>query len=347
VSQGGNLHVYPDFFSPGWTNYVSQASATFGGVKYTGLFNQWKLKAMNDDPYCIGFFVDNEVHWNGGDATTDYAVAKSALMDSRDLATKRHFLDLVAARVSSNPQKLAARWGISIPAAKTWSGLRTWAFPLRQSPKGLLQSDLKEMSKAWVRHYAGTIKQGMTNLTPNKLYIGSRFLNSTFPQWMTDAMRDYVDVFTINAAMSPAQLANLHISENMNRYEGGGAVSAADERPVMISEFQFSDKLESGFYNDGVVEARDSWGRVKHYKDYIDALLKNPQIVGVHWYQYLDQAVLGRATDAGSVANNAANGLVSVLDFPYASTTDEMRIYNFCTYKRLMPAQTSGNSFCN
>jgi flagellar biosynthesis/type III secretory pathway protein FliH len=52
--------------------------------------------------------------------------------------------------------------------------------------------------------------------------------------------------------------------------------------------------------------------------------MSEPSIVGVHWFQYLDQPVTGRLLDG----ENGHFGLVGITDIPFQGFVDEVRKAN-------------------
>ncbi|RZI71144.1 MAG: hypothetical protein EOP13_18950, partial [Pseudomonas sp.] len=52
--------------------------------------------------------------------------------------------------------------------------------------------------------------------------------------------------------------------------------------------------------------------------------LAEPSIVGVHWFQYLDQPVTGRLLDG----ENGHLGLVGITDVPYSGFVEAVRKAN-------------------
>ena len=61
-----------------------------------------------------------------------------------------------------------------------------------------------------------------------------------------------------------------------------------------------------------------------NYANFLKAALAEPSIVGVHWFQYLDQPVTGRLLDG----ENGHLGLVGITDVPYQGFIDAVRKAN-------------------
>jgi hypothetical protein len=60
------------------------------------------------------------------------------------------------------------------------------------------------------------------------------------------------------------------------------------------------------------------------YARYIRAVADNPDFVGAHWFQYLDEPLTGRTLDG----ENAHIGFVTVADLPYTELSDAARTAN-------------------
>ncbi|MEM6312698.1 MAG: beta-agarase, partial [Planctomycetota bacterium] len=61
-------------------------------------------------------------------------------------------------------------------------------------------------------------------------------------------------------------------------------------------------------------------GRADAYRTYVMSGLAQPHIVGVHWFQYVDQAISGR-----SDGENYNAGFVDITDQPYTELTETAR----------------------
>jgi len=105
------------------------------------------------------------------------------------------------------------------------------------------------------------------------------------------------------------------------------------DAPVIIGEFHFGASDRGLFWN-GLVSTDDQADRGRKYADYVNSALDNPQIVGVHWFQYGDEAVTGRGD-----GENAQCGFVDVCDTPYAETTAASRATADGMYQRRAAAK--------
>jgi hypothetical protein len=68
--------------------------------------------------------------------------------------------------------------------------------------------------------------------------------------------------------------------------------------------------------------------RAEAYFHYVEGALRNPQIVGSHWFQYGDEAFTGR--DDGE---NYQIGFVDICDNPYPEMVGVARKIGYSMYK--------------
>ncbi|MEM6562617.1 MAG: beta-agarase, partial [Planctomycetota bacterium] len=98
------------------------------------------------------------------------------------------------------------------------------------------------------------------------------------------------------------------------------------DRPLMIGEFNFMSGDTRGF-GGPTVSAIDQAHRGERYISYVEGALENPQIVGVHWFQYSDQSPAGRPDE-----ENFNAGIVSLTDYPHAGLVDGIREIGYRMY---------------
>ncbi len=81
--------------------------------------------------------------------------------------------------------------------------------------------------------------------------------------------------------------------------------------PIIIGEFHFG-ALDRGMFHPGLKRAADQNDRADKYSEYVRGALRNPYIVGTHWFQYQDQPTTGRGD-----GENYQIGFVDIADTPY------------------------------
>ena len=83
-------------------------------------------------------------------------------------------------------------------------------------------------------------------------------------------------------------------------------------------------------FHTGLVDAKSQKGRAESFIKYVRSALDCPSMVGVAWFQYIDQAITGRTLDG----ENYNIGFVTVVDQPYPELVSAARKVNAEIYKR-------------
>ena len=102
---------------------------------------------------------------------------------------------------------------------------------------------------------------------------------------------------------------------------------AGVDMPVIIGEFHFG-ALDRGMFHTGLRPTESQQARAQAYRNYVTGALKNPCLVGSHWFQYGDQATTGRGD-----GENYQIGLVNVCDRPYPETVAAVREIGSSMYR--------------
>ncbi|MBB6429187.1 beta-agarase [Algisphaera agarilytica] len=250
------------------------------------------------DPWNIGYYIDNEMSWGN---TTDLAVA--ALTSPADQAAKLALIEDLKVN-HRNIEALNAAWGSDY---ESWDDM----VQRQDAPPELdrARPDLEPFYRKLCETYFRTIKEELKKQAPDKLYLGVRFA------WRNDivvkASAKYCDVVSYNAYQGT--IGDLKLPEGI-------------DRPLMIGEFTFSAADARGF-GGLMISATDQTHRGERFVEYIRSGLENPQIVGAHWFQYIDQSPAGRPD-----GENWNVGIVSLTDYPHAGLIEGMRDIGYRMY---------------
>ncbi|MBL8991869.1 MAG: agarase, partial [Spirochaetia bacterium] len=79
----------------------------------------------------------------------------------------------------------------------------------------------------------------------------------------------------------------------------------------------------------GLVPVKDQAERARAYELYMKDALNSTNIVGAHWFQYVDQPLTGRWLDG----ENYQVGFVDVCDNPYPETIEASRKIGAALYE--------------
>ena len=88
---------------------------------------------------------------------------------------------------------------------------------------------------------------------------------------------------------------------------------------------------DRGLFWEGLVGAGRESERGPAYSRYLRTVADNPDFVGAHWFQYVDEPLTGRTLDG----ENAHVGFVTVADLPYAGLVAAARDANLSVLREL------------
>lgn len=262
-----------------------------------------------DDPWLIGYFADNELAWAapGGDPKARYGLAYGTLRLTTDVPAKRAFLKQLRDKYR-NQEGLSKAWGIELAA---WELMEDPGFeaPLPNPEHPEIERDYQYFQQVFADTYFKTIADSLKWHAPNHLLLGGRYALST-PE-AVKACAEFCDVLSFNFYTLKPQ-------------DGYDFASLAElDKPVLVSEFQFGSRDRGPFWPGPLELAREE-DRGPAYGNFLKAALAQPMIVGVHWFQYLDQPASGRLLDG----ENGHLGLVAITDMPYPGFVEAVRKSN-------------------
>ena len=263
---------FPDVFDPGFAAAVRRAM-------------EGKRNSSANDPWCLGYFSDNEMSW--GDETS---LALGALKSAPDQAAKRKFVSDLKAKYA-DIAKLNAAWGSS---HQSWDAL----LESRDLPdQAKARDDLVAFYTKTAETYFRTVRDAIKSVAPNQLYLGCRF--AWVNNYAAKAAGKYCDVVSYN--LYQRSIADF-------KYPGA-------DKPLIVGEFHFG-ALDRGLFHTGLVPVENQRARAQAYRDYVLGALHHPQFVGTHWFQWQDEPTTGRVYDE----ENYQIGFLDVADTPYSET---------------------------
>jgi len=247
---------------------------------------------VKDDPWCVGYFVDNELSWAGNGSNGRYGLAFGALAAPSGSPAKAAFL-----------QRLRAKYGIIASFNRAWE-MNLVGWEELEKPveiKGDLTEaqrlDASAFVKAFAVKYFQTVRDELRKVDTHHLYLGCRF--AWHGPEAEEAAAQVCDVVSYNI-----------YAPKLNPKEWD-AVSRLN-KPCIIGEFHMGS-LDRGMFHSGLVPASSATARAALFEGYVRSVLQHPAFVGCHWFQYVDEPLTGRSYDG----ENYNIGLVSVTDSPY------------------------------
>lgn len=170
-------------------------------------------------------------------------------------------------------------------------------------PKKVPDEELRGFTAVLVEEYFRRTREAVKEFDVDLLYLGCRFAGSARP-WVIGPCAKYADVVSYNIYS--------------DRLDGWRLPQGLDA-PVLIGEFHFG-AWDRGLFGCSLKNKGSQSGRAAALKGYVESALCNPQVVGVHWHQFSDQATTGRFD-----GEHFQVGWTDVCDRPYRETVDALR----------------------
>ena len=255
-------------------------------------------KTEMDDPWCFGFFVDNELSWGGPTDLAAWTLASPA-----DQAAKIEFMNRMKTKYGT-VEKLNAAWGSDYA---DWNAFLT----VTKRPGKGADADLTAFTAVIANAYFGNIREEFKAAAPNKLYMGCRFAGRG-PEFAIRAAGQHCDVVSFNI-----------YARSLDDFK----LPTGVDKPVIVGEFHFG-ALDRGPFHPGLIKLASQAERGKAYVQYVSSALRHPNVVGVHWHQFGDQATTGRFD-----GEDFQVGFVDCCDTPYPETIAGIREVGYNLYE--------------
>jgi len=263
-----------------------------------------------NDPWCIGYFIDNELSW-GLPGSLALGVLKSP--DSQP--AKIEFINNLKKKYKTI-KSINSAWKTSY---NSWQDLLKSTTP----PETInIEKDLVTFYDKIADMYFRIINEELKRVAPNQNYLGCRFAWANNDIVLSAASK-YLDIMSFNKYE--------YSIENFTLPKG-------IDKPVMIGEFHFG-ALDQGSFHVGIKKAKDQKERGQMYQDYIQGALKHPNIVGAHWFQYIDEPNTGRFD-----GENYNVGFVDICDNPFKDLIDKVKETTYSMYDYRINNSTNNNN---
>jgi len=276
----GNWGKLPDPFDPGWRQLIDRTLRA-------------DLKESLNDPWCIGFFVDNELHW--GDV---HYIGESTLSSPKDQPAKKAMIEGLKEKYKEIG-RLNSAWGT---AFIDWDAL-LGSTRIPPKSRSAVRQDLAAFSELYLAAYFRGCHDAIQTAAPKHMYLGCRFAGSGNDIVMRVAAR-YCDIVSINRYAN--SVADLRLPDGL-------------DRPILIGEFHFT-AMDAPMQPSGLVLTANHRDRARAYITYVKSALRNPAVIGTHWFQFYDQPATGRFD-----GENYQTGLLDICDTPYSETVAACR----------------------
>lgn len=261
---------FADLFDPAWQAWFDQYLAR-------------EVAPHRDDPWLLGWFVDNELPW-----------LHMGLLDAEAAsALKKEWTRFVRQRVVEL-DSAAAIWDRSF---SVWSDLSE--LTEEDCPAGTAAGELREAFEAYYAEvYFKTVSEALNKHDPNHLYLGCRFVRRAPARAIVETAGRYTDVMTVNCyAWEPAE-------------EQFGEWHEVSGRPILIGEHHVT--LASDRQAPPPWQVFNAQEREAYYRNFVQVWAQRSYSLGCHYFQLIDQPLTGRGD-----GENRTIGWLDITDQPY------------------------------
>ena len=264
----------PDVFDPEWSQLLDDYFAKI-------------LPAQRDNPWLVGYFVDNEMGWGGAGRVPLTLPEEAPCRQELIRFATEYFNDDLAAAVTQ----------LSLSdTVNSWSALLT---ELGQQAKPQQTALMQAYAGHFAERYFSTVASLLKRHDPNHLYLGCRFVRRVAPAPICAAAGRHCDVVTVNC------YDLLPRPEEFSRWH------ALTGRPIQIGEHHLP--LRSERQLPPLYPAFTADEREQCYEDFVRTWAEQPYSVGCHWFQHTDQNATGRPSNG----ENQTVGFVDITDQPH------------------------------
>lgn len=222
-------------------------------------------------------------------------VAEELLSQGDGFASKDVLIAFLSKKYNNDIATFNASWGTC------YADFEKLNTPVRRaaSLSEKADSDLKEFSKKMLEEYIRVPAQAAKKMDPDHLNLGMRWASSALQQDWRFAGSQYLDVFSINNYTDdPTERLNI-------------AAEISGDMPVLIGEFNHGS-MEAGHTTFGARWTKTEAERAIAYKYYAEKAAAHPNSIGIHYFAFHDDPVLGRFD-----GENFHQGFVTTAHKPY------------------------------
>ncbi len=254
-----------------------------------------KFRWTIDDPYCIGYFVGNELHFDNS-----VKVAEAAFLAPPELPAKQRLLSCLKVKYGSIGS-LNKAWKSSY---SSWEAL---ACSEKLPDPKLRRKDFEAFTLQFWKRFFELSRKAVKQHAPHHLYLGSRFKVQDYnKEWLFRMASEKCDVVSINDYA-------LHHDHFVHAGLG--------DKPVLISESSVGHRMR-GMLGILAYPGCAPHAREEAQEILLESTARHPQIVGIHHFCFKDQTLVGRWD-----GENYGIGLVSVTDEPYREFVESNRVF--------------------
>ena len=268
-----------------------------------------QLKVYRDDPYLIGYFMNNEPGWA---YVATLNLAETMLEKEEHFVTRDRLIEFIRQRYGADVSAWNKAWNSEFGDFNDLQKPVKAAASLSESAR----VDLEAFSTMMLDRYVEVPVKATRRVDPNHLNMGMRWASAALKEEWRFAGTQYLDVFSMNAYTD-------------NPYPRIERAASMTDKPVLIGEFHHGS-MEAGHSAYGARWTRTEAERATAYRYYAENAASHPSSIGIHYFSFNDDPVLGRFD-----GQNFHQGFVGVTHKPYSDFVSGYTLVNDGLYEVL------------
>jgi len=309
---------FPNVFNPKFEEYCDKSARERCAPKI-------------DDPWLIGYFIDNELEWYGK-SHTKWGLWEEAFKKPAEHTAKQALIGLLMERYKSIGDFNEA-WEKSFRSFDNLADSVTPpALPADAERAQAASKDRQDFVRLVADKYFSITTSAIKKYDPNHMILGTRFAGNCPDVW--DIAGKYCDIVSVNTYRRvdlDTGIIKGYAADLDKWYSEAG-------KPLMITEWSFP-ALDSGLpCTHGAGQRFDTQEqRSKAFSIFQEFLFRTPYMVGSNFFMWVDEPAEGISS---TFPENTNYGLVDVNDKPYELLTQAATKLNRKVYQhhlRIIP----------
>jgi len=259
-----------------------------------------EVAPLANDPLIIGWFLENEQAFEDLPKVVPGLPAKQAC--------KRRLVEELK-KTHGDIATFNKAWALDAPSFEALGDL---PLPVKTD---VARADVHRFTGLLLDTYYRLIRTEYDKVDRNHLLIGNRWQPGTAnDEQLVSTAAKYQDVISVNYYTYGVDRS---FTDRIHAWSGG--------KPQMWTEFHWGSTAESG--PPGRMDLPSQAARGKAYRNYVESAAATGYVLGIQWFQLIDQAFTGRWFE-GLNGEAYAIGLFTVTDRPYKDMLAQMAVTN-------------------
>ena len=258
------------------------------------------IEKLKNDPYLIGYWLDNEIHWESDPFPYDQNTLLETYLSvpyEYDQPGKMKVVKFLIDRYEDDGIEVFNKvWKMNLENFnelynETKLGRTGW---IAQHFIPRVKDDIQDFTQLVAHTYFKNITNIFRSLDPNHLILGVRFHLLGAPEEVIEECGEYCDVVSINyyrrclAIYDPIKYLQsklrglVPLDKWMQRYY------KLTDKPLIVGEFNWFARefpLLRDLFLGGII-VRTQKDRADYFEWYARNCLKAPYVIGYHWFPY-------------------------------------------------------------